>query len=120
MESGQEAFQVNVSYSPSGARILTPVGPMNIRTLFDFQAISRAESDKPVIIDLAGVPYMDSAALGSVLSVFTRCQSNGLGFGICGLSERLRMLMKVTQVDGLLPIFASVEEAAAGIAAGPK
>ncbi|MEQ1886701.1 MAG: STAS domain-containing protein [Bryobacteraceae bacterium] len=113
-----ETLQVNVSYSNSGARVLSPVGPMNIRTLFDFQAISRQEADKNVIIDLSGVPYMDSAALGSVLSVFTHCQNHGRRFAICGLSDRLMTLFKVTHVHTVLPNFATFEAAEAEVAKG--
>jgi anti-anti-sigma factor len=110
-----DSLQINVTYSKSGARILSPVGPMNIRTLFDFQAISRQEADKPVIIDLSGVPYMDSAALGSVLSVFSKCQDSGRGFAICGLTDRLRTLFKVTHVDGVMPNFETLEAAEAEV-----
>jgi anti-sigma B factor antagonist len=116
----QESFQVNVSYSASGARVLSPVGALNIKTLFDFQTVSRQEADKPVILDLSGIPYMDSAGLGSVISVFTSCQNSGRGFALCGLSDRLRTLLKVTHVDGLLPNFDTLEAADADVSKGPK
>lgn len=91
---------------------------MNIRTLFDFQTVSRQEAEKSVIIDLSGVPYMDSAALGSVLSVFTTCQSSGRGFAVCGLSDRLLTLFKVTHVDTVMPNFATLEAADTAVANG--
>ena len=115
-----ESFQINVGYSNSGARVLSLVGPLTIRTLFDFQTISRQEPGKPVIIDVSGVPYMDSAGLGSVISVFTSSASSGRGFALCGLTDRIRTLLKVTRVDGLLPNFATLEEAEADLAKGTK
>ena len=111
MNPAPESFQVNVSYSKSGARVLGLVGPLTIRTLFDFQASSRQESDKSVIIDISGCPYMDSAGLGSVISVFTTCQSSNRGFALFGLTDRIRTLLKVTHVDGLLPNFETLDEA---------
>jgi len=90
-------------------------GPLTIQTLFEFQDVARQEIEKPVIIDLAGVPYMDSAGLGSVVSVFTSCQRNGRGFAVTGLSDRIRTLFQVTHVDGLLPVFASLELAEASV-----
>ncbi len=95
-------------------------GPLTIRTLFDFQTVSRREMTKPVIVDLAGVPYMDSAGLGCVVSVFTSCQNRKLGFAVCGLSTRLRTLFDVTHVSTLLPTFENQEAAEAGISKGAK
>ena len=118
MNPAQESFQVNTSYSKSGARILSPVGPLTIRTLFDFQAASRQESTKPVIIDVSGIPYMDSAGLGSVIGVFTMCQNSNRGFAVCGLTERIRTLMAVTHVNDLLPNFQTIDEADAAVSKG--
>jgi anti-anti-sigma factor len=96
------------------------IGPLTIRTLFDFQTVSRQEMTKPVIIDLAGVPYMDSAGLGCVVSVFTSCQNRGLGFAVCGLASRIKTLFEVTHVSTLLPIFETLEAAEAGISKAAK
>ena len=115
MNPAQESFHVSASYSKAGARILNLAGPLTLRTLFDFQAVSREESDKSVIIDLSGVPYMDSAGLGSVISVFTRCQTSGRAFALCGMTERIRTLLQITQVDGLLPNFETLEAAEAAV-----
>jgi len=90
-------------------------GPLTIQTLFEFQDLARQETDKPVIIDVSGVPYMDSAGLGVVVSVFTSCQRTGRGFALSGLSDRIRTLFQITHVDGLLPCFASLELAEASV-----
>lgn len=90
-------------------------GPLTIQTLFEFQDVARQQTEKPVIIDVTGVPYMDSAGLGSVVSVFTSCQRTGRGFAVIGLSDRIRTLFKITHVDGLLPVFASLELAEAAV-----
>jgi anti-sigma B factor antagonist len=111
----QQEFHIELLDSASGARIMKLIGPLTIQTLFEFQDVSRQETDKPVIIDLAGVPYMDSAGLGSVVSVFTSCQRNGCGFAVIGLSDRIRTLFQITRVDGLLPVFTSLELAEASV-----
>ena len=90
-------------------------GPLTIHTLFEFQDAARQETEKSVIIDLTGVPYMDSAGLGSVVSVFTSCQRAARGFAITGLSDRIRTLFQITHVDGLLPVFASLDLAEASV-----
>jgi anti-sigma B factor antagonist len=111
----QESFKIDVLEGASGARILKLAGPLTIRTLFDFQAVSRQAATKPVIVDLSGVPYMDSAGLGCIVSVFTSCQNRGFGFAVCGLSSRLQSLFEVTHVSTLLPTFDTLEAAEAGL-----
>ena len=90
-------------------------GPLTIQTLFDFQQAIREETAKPIIIDVAGVEYMDSAGLGCVVSAFTSCQRNGRAFGITGMTERIQTLFTVTHVDGLLPCYDTLEAAQAHV-----
>jgi anti-anti-sigma factor len=111
-----EDLKIEALDTPSGARILKLSGALTIRTLFDFQGAARQAGNKAVIIDLENVPYMDSAGLGCVISVFTSNQRNKRGFGIVGVHDRILTLFEVTKVDGLLPCFASLEAAEAGIA----
>jgi anti-anti-sigma factor len=108
-------FRIELLDSASGARIMKLTGPLTIQTLFEFQDLARQETDKPVIIDVSGVPYMDSAGLGVVVSVFTSCQRTGRGFALSGLSDRTRTLFQITHMDGLLPCFASLELAEASV-----
>jgi anti-anti-sigma factor len=108
-------FHIELLDSASGARIMKLTGPLTIQTLFEFQEVARQQAENSVIIDLTGVPYMDSAGLGSIVSVFTTSQRNGRGFGITGLSDRIRTLFQITRVDGLLPVFASLEQAEAAV-----
>jgi len=90
-------------------------GPLTLKTLFDFQQTSRTEHTRPIIVDITSVPYMDSAGLGSVISLFASCQRTNRGFGIFGVSDRIRTLFEVTHCDGLLPCFDSLEAADAAI-----
>jgi anti-anti-sigma factor len=116
----QESFSIDVVDNDSGARIMKLRGALTIRTLFDFQAVSRQPMIKPVIVDLTNVPYMDSAGLGCIVSVFTSCQNKGLGFAVCGLSSRLQSLFDVTHVSTLLPAFDTLETAEAQISKTSK
>lgn len=106
-----EQLVIQLSDSPAGARVITLTGPLTLGTLFEFQTASREEHSKPVLIDISAVPYMDSAGLGSVISVFASCQRTNRGFAITGVSDRIRTLFEVTHVDGLLPCFDTFEAA---------
>lgn len=113
--SRSEDLKIDKLESPKGACILQLTGPLTLKTLFDFQQASRTETGKPIIVDISGVPYMDSAGLGSVISLFASCQRHNRGFGITGVSERIRTLFEVTHCDGLLPCFDTIESADAAI-----
>ena len=113
MTPSNQPFKIEVRDGASGARIMTLSGPLTIQTLFDFQQMVREETTKPIILDLSGVAYMDSAGLGCVVSAFTTCQRNHRAFGITGLTSRIRNLFVVTHVDCLLTCFDSLEAAEA-------
>jgi anti-anti-sigma factor len=113
----QQNFQVALLDSPSGARIMQIIGALTIQTLFEFQDVARRETGKPVIVDVRRVPYMDSAGLGCIVSIFTSCQRSGRKFALIGVSERLRTLLQVTHLDGVLPTFNSIELAEAAVTA---
>ena len=113
--SRSEDLHIETSESPNGARIFKLIGPLTLRTLFEFQTLSRTDHTAPVIIDIGGVPYMDSAGLGSMIGVFTSCQRSHRGFGIVKVSERIRTLFEVTGCNGMLPCYDSIEAADAAV-----
>ncbi len=104
---------IAVEHGASGVTVLRLTGPLTLKTMFDFQDRARAEANSAVVLDLAGVPYMDSAGLGALLGVLASCQRHGRGFGITGACDRLQTLFTVAKVQGMIPSFESVEAAEA-------
>jgi anti-sigma B factor antagonist len=86
-------------------------GPFTLSTLFQFQATLREPSLKSVIIDLSGVPYMDSASLGVLLSHWAHTQRAGIRYALVGITPRVRTIFEITHTDTVLPIFATQEDA---------
>lgn len=97
--------------SASDVIILTLAGPLTISTLFDFQSAVRHPDLKSTIIDIAGVPYMDSAGLGIILSHWAHTQRVGVKFAVVGISDRVRVLLDMTGVAKLLPSYPTVADA---------
>src|SRR5579883_2527387 len=97
--------------SKPGVRVLKLTGPFTLSTVFDFQTEVREGSAAVTIIDLNEVPYMDSAALGSILGFHASCLREHRQYGLVGVSDRLKTLFKVAGVEGLLNTYSSVEEA---------
>ena len=114
----KEDLKVAVSDLPSGVRLLQLNGPLTLSTLLEFQEAVRQDKTKSLLLDVSGVPYMDSAGLGTVISVFVSCQSSHRGFGMFGICDRIQQLLDLTRVSSLMPCFSSLEEADSKLNAG--
>jgi anti-sigma B factor antagonist len=91
--------------------ILHLQGPLTLQTLFDFQSAIREPGIGDTIVDLTGVPYIDSAGLGAVLSHWAHTQRTVKKFAVAGICERVQVLFNLTKVSTLLPCFTTVQEA---------
>ena len=49
---------------------------------------------------------MDSLGLGMLARHYVRCQRNKIRFSITGISPRVQELLKMTEMDTVLPIAA--------------
>jgi anti-sigma B factor antagonist len=106
--------------SAADVSILTLKGSLTIGTLFDLQAVLRAPDLKSTIIDFAAVPYIDSAGLGVLLSHWAHTQRIGAKFAVVAMPDRVRVLLEMTKVDTLLPIFPSAADAERAFAGAPQ
>jgi anti-sigma B factor antagonist len=67
-----------------------------------------------IIIDLAGLTFMDCSSLGALVSARKQALQAG-GDLLLAAPERLVLrLLSLIDPEGLLPVFASVEQAASG------
>ena len=80
-------------------------------TLFVFQDILRDISDLDTVIDVSQAPYIDSAGLGSILSRWAHTQRSGHKFALTGVSPRIDVLLEITKVNTVLPMFQTPEDA---------
>ena len=98
-----------------GARILKLTGPFTVSTVFHFQGALRENQGPITIVDLTDVPYMDSAALGSLMGLQVSCQQHGWHYALVGASERVRTVFRVSGVSSILVSFGSLPEAEAAL-----
>ena len=106
-------LQIDVDRGKSdGTMIIRLSGPLTLRNIFDLQAQFRNMEAVPLtIIDMTGVPYMDSAGMGVVVNCHVHCQSRGGKFVAAGVSPRLLELFKITNVDKVIAMAPTPEEA---------
>ncbi len=110
-----EDLQLEVVQRPSGVHLIKLSGPLTLRTLFDFQTAARHYPERPLVVDAAGIPYMDSAGLGAIIGIFAACQRTGQQFAISSVPERVQVLFEMTGVRDMLPCFSSIEDAEAAV-----
>lgn len=82
-----------------GQRILRLKGPLTMSNLFDFQSRVRADSSQTLILDRTGVPYVDSAGIGSLVGAYVTRQKDSRQLILVGVNERVRTTMQVTHVE---------------------
>lgn len=99
----------------AGCRILRLNGPLTLQGVFAFQNALRADPPASLILDLSGVPYMDSAGMGAIINYYVSCQRNGRKLIVAGVNGRVLELFRMTKVDGLLTIAPTVADAEAAI-----
>jgi anti-anti-sigma factor len=85
--------------------------PIAVRNMFECELTPGDDTPLTNIFDLTGVPYMDSAGLGMLVSHYVRCHGKGVRLIAAGASPRVLQLFKMTKVDTFIPMTATVEEA---------
>jgi anti-sigma B factor antagonist len=88
----------------SGIETLKLTGPLTLATLFDLQEAIRLNPQPKTILDLAGVPYMDSAGLGAILSFHASCQRTGRKYTLAAVPQRVLTMFAASKVDSLVKI----------------
>jgi anti-sigma B factor antagonist len=78
--------------------------------MFAIQEILRSESVN-TILDLTGVPYVDSAGLGVLTNAYIAHQKHGRRFLLAGVNDRVMATFKVTRLENLFEVFSTVENA---------
>ena len=102
--------------SREGVRVIRVIGPFTLQNVMDFQMTFRAGSDPVTLVDLSEVPYLDSAALGAVISVHTSSQRTGRKYALTGVADRLKTLMGMTGVEDVLIMYPTNADAEAVLA----
>src|ERR1039458_4619297 len=110
----QEPLQIeDVSGTPAGQRVLRLSGPILLSNFFQFQALVRASTAPTLILDLAQVPYIDSAGIGALVGAYVSHQKDGRRLALVGVTKRGRDTMQVASVDEVFPFYDSVAAAQA-------
>jgi len=64
-----------------------------------------------IVLDLAGVGYMDSSGVASLVKLLARVRRDGVELKLAGLTPRVRSVFEITRLDTVFDIHGSTEEA---------
>lgn len=93
--------------------ICRPVGELDAFTVSQFrQALAELASSSRLVIDLAGVPFVDSAGLGALIGGIRRVRELGGDVAVACSRPTLTRLLHTTGFDRIVAVAPSVEEAA--------
>ena len=68
-----------------------------------------------MVIDLSGLRFMDSSALHVILRANRAMDRQGGVLSLAGPRDPVAKMLRLTAADQLIPVYASVSEAAAGL-----
>ena len=94
-----------------GTAIVRLIGPLTLATQFHLEEALRQVGEFDTIIDVFDTPYIDSAGLGTILAHWSHTQHHGRKFAMTGVSKRIQMLLELTRVNTVLPVFQTADEA---------
>ena len=73
-----------------------------------------AKGPRTLIVDLAGLEFMDSSALHEILRASRAMDTHGGVFALAAPRDAVATILKRTATDQLIPVYRTVEDAAAG------
>ena len=116
-----EALEIVISPGErDGLRILVLKGRLTIETVAGLQNAIRKENAPELIIDMAGVPSMDSAGLGVMIAAYVQAKKASRKLGFAGMNDRVKAVTDTSRLSQFLKIFATVKDAEAALASPDK
>ncbi len=99
----------------AGQRVFRLQGPLTLSTFSPFQTAVREETCSALLLDLAGVPYVDSAGLGSLVGALVTLQRANCRLALIAPNQRVRALIQMSNLHSVFPTFPTMEEAEIGL-----
>ena len=99
-----------------GYTICRPVGELDAFTVSQFrQALAELASNNRLLIDMSGVPFVDSAGLGALIGGIRRARELGGDVAVACSRPTLTRLLRPPAFDRIVTVVETVEEAAAAL-----
>lgn len=94
--------------------VVEVVGDIDLHRSADFQRKLLElplEKLQQIVVDLSGVPYMDSSGVASLVKLLARVRRGSGVLKLAALTPRVRSVFEITRLDTVFDIYPSREEA---------
>jgi len=71
------------------------------------------QEENQYVIDLAGVPFMDSSGIAALVNLFKRVRIGAGDVKLCGFQEEVKKVFELTRLNRVFDIFDTRAEAVA-------
>lgn len=68
---------------------------------------------KNVVLDLSGVPWVNSTGLGILITGYTSIKEAGGAMKVCNVKERVLSIFYISQLQSIFQVYPTLEEAMA-------
>ena len=97
--------------------VIRPQSCLNAANALEFErdlTAALTQNDISIlVVDLAAVESLDSAGLMALVSVLKLAQSLGRRFSLCGVSQAIKIIFELTQLDEVFEILSGTADLAA-------
>ena len=104
----------------AGCTVCRPVGELDAFTVSQFrQSLAELASTPRLLIDLSGVPFVDSAGLGALIGGIRRVRELGGDVAVACPRPTLTRLLRTTGFDRIVTVAGTVDEAKVALGVSP-
>jgi anti-sigma B factor antagonist len=75
--------------------------------------LSAVEKNKPLVVELSGVTYMDSSGVASLVEGLQMAKKRNLGFSLAGTSAPVMSVLKLARLDKVFTLHMTLSDALA-------
>ena len=74
------------------------------------QILSQLKQNRPVLVDLSAVEYIDSSGVASLVEGFQLARSQQQEFGLVGVSKAAMQVLQLARLDKVFPIYDCLDD----------
>lgn len=103
-----------------GVTVISIGGPIDVSKALELRNLlgeQVAAAGQKVLLEMSGVPLIDSSGIGVMVSAHRRAEQAGAAFALAEPSEAVAKVFALTRTDRLLSIYPSVAEGVAALSA---
>jgi anti-anti-sigma factor len=122
-ETAESGLQIEVTQTEGAPVLVVLVGELDLLSVHSFtRAVADLQPLLPaqVVIDLAGLTFVDSSGVNALVQAARTVEADGGGAVLAAPSAPTRRVLEITRAGEIVPIVADRETALVHAALGPR